>query len=80
MSVANSRVERDAEIGRLANLSQSKLLHELVTWTVNENEIADESREIRRRRAEARTMRELVAGEIRARHGGQATTDEGKAA
>ena len=67
MTVANARTERDETISKLAGLSRSALLHELVTWTVTAAEIAEESRELRARRAEARTMLELIAGEVRGR-------------
>lgn len=69
MTVANARTERDETIGKLAGLSRSALLHELVAWTVTAAEIAEESRELRARRAEGRTMLELIAGELRNRQG-----------
>ena len=71
MTVANARTERDAAISKLAGLSRSALLHELVTWTVTAHAIAEESRELRRRRAEARTMLELIAGEVTGRQDGE---------
>lgn len=67
MTVANVRTERDAAIGKLASLTRSQLLHELVEWAVTASEIADEARDFRARRAEARTMLELISGEFRNR-------------
>jgi hypothetical protein len=78
VTVANVRTERDAAIGKLAGLTRPQLLHELVLWAVTASEIADEARDFRARRAEARTMLELISGELRNR--GAATPHEAPAA
>jgi len=70
-TVANSRELRDKIVGHLATLSRQALLHELVSWTVAAQDLADESRELRRRRAESRGMLELIAREIRGRQAAQ---------
>ncbi len=49
---------------------------ELVTWTVRAQDLAEESRELRRQRAESRGMLELIAAELRHR---QAVVAEGAA-
>lgn len=71
MTVASSRLEREEVVGRLARLTRQQLLNELVNWTVKNDEIAEEAREVRSRRAESRTMLEIIAGELRGRAGGE---------
>lgn len=66
-TVANSREQRDKAVAHLASLSRGGLVHELVSWTVRAQDLAEESRELRRQRAESRGMLELIAGELRSR-------------
>lgn len=67
MPVANSRSDREKLVGELATMSRHALLQELVTHTVTAHEIAEESREVRRRRAETRVTLELIAAELKGR-------------
>ncbi len=75
-TVANSREQRDKAVAHLAALSRGGLMTELVTWTVRAQDLAEESRELRRQRAESRGMLELIAAELRHR---QAVVAEGAA-
>lgn len=74
MTVANSRQERGKSIAQLAGMSHGGLVRELEAWTITADEIRDEARELRQRRAEARTMVELIAGELRSRRGALPTS------
>lgn len=76
MTVANSRGDRDKTIGQLAGLSRSALLHELVDATVTAQAIAEESREVRHRRADNRVYLELIALELTSRQAGDAAPHE----
>jgi len=79
MTVANSREERGKAIAQLAGLSHGRLVGELESWTIRADEIAEEARELRRRRGESRTMLDLIAAELRTRSGrphAVATADE----
>lgn len=67
MSVANSRGDREKRVGELATMSRHALLQELVAHTVTAHEIAEESREVRRRRADTRVTLELIAAELKNR-------------
>jgi hypothetical protein len=72
-SVANSREERGKAIAQLAGMSHGAIVRELEAWTITADEIREESRELRRRRGEARTMLELIAAEVRNRRVAQPT-------
>lgn len=72
-TVANSREERDKAVAALAGMSRMHLLGELVTWTVRAQDLAEDARELRRDRGEARGMLELIAAELRGRRA--ATSD-----
>lgn len=74
MTVANSREERGKAIAQLAGMSHGALVRELEGWTITADEIAEESRELRRRRGESRTMLDLIASELRSRGGRSAST------
>jgi hypothetical protein len=74
VSVANSRQERGKSIAQLVGMSHGGLVRELEAWTITQDEIRDEARELRQRRSEARTMVELIAGELRNRRGAVPTS------
>lgn len=69
MTVANSREERGKVIAQLAGMSHGALVRELEAWTITGDEIAEEARDLRRRRGESRTMLDLIATELRGRRG-----------
>lgn len=76
MTVANSREERGKAIAQLAGMSHGALVRELEGWTITADEIAEDARELRRRRGESRTMLDLIAAELRSRGGRAATASE----
>jgi hypothetical protein len=67
MSIVGSRPERDTAVAQLTAASQTTLMHKLVEWTLVAQATAEEGRELRQRRGEARAWLELIAAEIRAR-------------